>query len=155
MSASDLFIEVLGQVSQENGDARIFGRIVGLLVVDGGEMSLTQISERLQVSRASVSTNARQLTQRGILQRLTHPGDRQDYYRLTEMPYFDMLGELATRFRRYADALEGCVAGMRAEQEGSAERAAEIQTFFGKSAQILDDWANSLREIGPTNRDAK
>lgn len=155
MSASDQFIEALGLISQDNGDARISGRIVGLLVVDGGELSLTQISERLGVSRASVSTNARQLAQRGVLCRVTHPGDRQDYYRLTEMPYFDMLGELATRFRRYADALEGCVTGMRREREPSAERAAEMQNFFATSAQFLNDWASSLRENEPINKDAR
>ena len=41
-------------MSQDRGEPRIAGRIFGLLLIEGQELSLQQISEQLGVSRASV-----------------------------------------------------------------------------------------------------
>lgn len=155
MSAVDRFVEEFGLISQESGESRISGRIVGLLVVEGRELSLGQISERLKVSRASVSTNARLLARRGAIKLTTHAGDRQDYYELSDLSYFDLIGELADRFRRHARTIESCLDEMHIEDAEAAKRAADIQDFFQKSAEILNDWAISLRAGGTTRKDAK
>jgi len=155
MSAVARFVEEFGLISQENGDTRISGRIVGLLLVEGHELSLGQISERLGVSRASVSTNARLLARRGVIRLTTHAGDRQDYYALSIHSYFDFVGELAARFKRHARSIESCLGDLRAENEQAASRAAEVQQFFEKSAEIFDDWALSLRTGGTTQKEAR
>lgn len=153
MLATERFVEEFGLLSQENGDSRISGRIVGLLIIEGRELSLGQISDRLKVSRASVSTNARHLARRGVITLTTHAGDRQDYYQISSFRDFDMLDELAVRFRRHARIIESCVDDMRTENPPAAERAADMQGFFEKSAEILDHWATSLRESGTTRKD--
>ncbi|UJW85121.1 GbsR/MarR family transcriptional regulator [Devosia sp. SL43] len=155
MSATKRFVEEFGLISQEGGDSRISGRIMGLLVVAGHELSLSQISERLGVSRASVSTNARQLARRGAIRLTAHAGDRQDYYQLSNLSYVDVIGEIAGRFKRHARTIQSCVVEMRDEDAKAAERAAGMQEFFEKSAEILDDWANSLRTGGTMRKDAK
>lgn len=86
MSAVDRFVDELGLISQESGESRISGRIVGLLLVEGRELSLAEISERLGVSRASVSTNARLLLRRGVIRLTAHADNRRDYYELAAMP---------------------------------------------------------------------
>lgn len=140
-SASSRFIEELGLISQEHGDARIAGRMLGLLVTEGRPLSLGQISERLSVSRASVSTNARQLARRGVLRLTARAGDRQDYYEIAELPYSHMLGEMARRFERHARDLAVCVDGMRQEDPAAAVRAEGVLEFFERSASVLNDWA--------------
>ena len=155
MSASTRFVEQFGLISQESGDTRISGRIVGLLLVEGQALSLAQICERLGVSKASVSTNARLLARRGAIKLTTQAGDRQDYYELSSLSYFDLIGDLAARFKRHAKSMETCVEDMRTENQQAADRAAQVQEFFEKSGEILDDWALTLRMGGTTRKDAK
>jgi DNA-binding MarR family transcriptional regulator len=44
--------------------------------------SLDELAEALDVSKASVSVEARRLLERGVFERLARPGDRRDYYQL-------------------------------------------------------------------------
>jgi DNA-binding transcriptional regulator GbsR (MarR family) len=76
------FVEKLGRLVEEDGGPRISGRVLGLLLLSPGEMPLDEIAERLRVSKASVSTNARMLEQFGIVERTSHPRDRRDFYRV-------------------------------------------------------------------------
>jgi DNA-binding transcriptional regulator GbsR (MarR family) len=146
LSATERFIEEMGLISQQHGTPRIAGRIVGLLMIEGRELSLQQISERLGVSRASVSTNARQLARSGTLRLTTHAGNRQDYYELTGGPYFEMLDELAGQFQRHAKVIAGCISSIRTEAPEALSRVSELADFFTKSASILQDWAIALRD---------
>ena len=75
-------IERSGLLAERDGRTRIAGRIFGLLLLSPDELSLEEIAERLSVSRASVSTDARRLLDAGIVERVGRPGDRRDYYRI-------------------------------------------------------------------------
>ena len=55
------FVESLGLLAERYGMPRIAGRMIGLLLTDGGEHTLDDFAERLRVSKASASTNARLL----------------------------------------------------------------------------------------------
>jgi DNA-binding transcriptional regulator GbsR (MarR family) len=76
------FVERAGCVCERDGLPRIAGRILGLLLVSAEPLALDAIAERLGVSRASVSTDARRLVEQGVLERVGRPGDRKDYYRM-------------------------------------------------------------------------
>jgi len=149
MGAVDRFIDEMGIILQESGGSRISGRIFGLLLTEGKELSLLQISERLGVSRASVSTNARMLTRSGVLKLTTHAGDRQDYYQMAKFAYTDIIGDLSFRFRRYAQTLEPCAEDVRAEDKDAAARIDHLTSFYVQSADILDNWAETFRNSGP------
>jgi DNA-binding transcriptional regulator GbsR (MarR family) len=75
------FVEKMGLLSEADGIPRIAGRIFGFLMLTPGECSLDDLAEELQVSRASVSNDARRLAQLGLIERRSRPGDRRDYYR--------------------------------------------------------------------------
>ncbi|HEX6250678.1 MAG TPA: MarR family transcriptional regulator [Gemmatimonadaceae bacterium] len=81
---TERFIERMGQFFEAEAGPRIAGRLFGLLLLLPGALSLDEIAERLQVSKASVSANARMLEQLNVIGRLTKPGDRRDYYAVTE-----------------------------------------------------------------------
>jgi DNA-binding transcriptional regulator GbsR (MarR family) len=145
VSTSERFIEVMGLMFQDTGDTRIAGRLFALLVIEGRELSLQQMSERLGVSRASVSTNARQLAKRGAIRLTAHPGDRQDFYELNNFPSVDVVSELAERMVRQAQAVQDFVEPMRLENELAADRIGDLSRAFGQAAKLLNDWGVALR----------
>lgn len=80
--ATDGFIEMMGRHFEEEGVARIAGRLFGLLMLVERDSSLDELAEALKVSKGSVSSNARLLEEWGVAERVTRPGDRKDYYRI-------------------------------------------------------------------------
>jgi DNA-binding transcriptional regulator GbsR (MarR family) len=82
MSTQDWFIERVGVNAEADGLSRIAGRLFGALMLSEEPRSLDELAEALQVSKASVSVEARRLLERGVFERLSRPGDRRDYYQL-------------------------------------------------------------------------
>src|SRR5262245_39442564 len=78
------FIESLGLYFASYGIPRIGGRILGLLLIAHEPLSAESISAILKVSRASVSTNFRLLSQVGLAEKVSIPGDRTTYYLFPE-----------------------------------------------------------------------
>lgn len=76
------FIERMGLQVEAEGLTRSAGRIAGYLLLQEEPRSLEEIAESLQISRASVSTNARLLERAGAVERVGRPGDRRDFYRI-------------------------------------------------------------------------
>lgn len=79
--ADEAFGERVGRFFEKDAAPRTAGRMLGLLLLAPGELSIDEIAERLRLSRAGVSTNARQLEQYGVAERVSRPGDRRDFYR--------------------------------------------------------------------------
>lgn len=78
------FIENMGLHYEAYDVPRIGGRILGLLMITLDPMTSEEMSEVLQVSRSSISTNLRTLQMAGLVEQVTVPGDRRDYYVFSE-----------------------------------------------------------------------
>jgi DNA-binding transcriptional regulator GbsR (MarR family) len=65
--------------------------MMGLLIVSGIPLGIEQISARLKVSRASVSTNSRLLQSLCIAQLVSEPGNRRDYLQISGDPCSSLL----------------------------------------------------------------
>ena len=77
------FVEEVGIVSEQTGLPRMAGRILGwLLISEPPHQSTTQLAEALMASKASISTATRLLIQIGLIERLSIPGVRHDYFRI-------------------------------------------------------------------------
>ncbi len=74
------FIENIGLHFEEYGVPRAGGRILGLLLASSRPVSSEEMSEVLEISRSSVSTNLRTLLMTGLADRVSLPGERSDYY---------------------------------------------------------------------------
>lgn len=83
MSDRDNFIERMGLAAEHDGLSRIAGRLFGALLLADQPLSLDTLAEKLAVSKASISTEARRLFDRVVAERIGKPGDRRDYYALT------------------------------------------------------------------------
>lgn len=97
------FIEKTGLVAQADGLPRIAGRVFGMLIYDGDVVSFGDLATMLQVSRASISTSIRILEERGLVKRVSKPGERQDFFQLAANPYGTMLEGIQKRHRAIRD----------------------------------------------------
>jgi DNA-binding transcriptional regulator GbsR (MarR family) len=143
--ASD-FIEEMGIMTQADDLPRIAGRIMGLLVMEEEPVSFAAIAESLQVSRASVSTNARLLVETGIIERVARPGDRQDYYRLSASWNLRLLRRLIARIERMKSAVESAGAALPADTAAVRHRLAELSQFYALVGQSLSQIAEHSPE---------
>ncbi len=98
---TERFIERMGMFVEADGLPRIAGRIFGLLLVQADPCSLDDMADALGVSKGSISTDARLLEQFGLLQRITRPGDRRDYYTLSEDCFARTLEVRLQRMQRF------------------------------------------------------
>lgn len=80
---ADQFIEQLGRLMESDNLPRTAGRMMGLLILSGAPLGIDQISSRLRVSRASVSTNSRLLQSLALAQLVREPGSRRDYLQIS------------------------------------------------------------------------
>jgi DNA-binding MarR family transcriptional regulator len=81
---ADELVERMGLHWELDGLPRIAGRIFGLLLLQADPCSLDDIAAALGVSKASVSVDARRLERLGLVDRVSRPGDRRDYYVIGE-----------------------------------------------------------------------
>jgi len=94
------FIDRMGQATEADGLSPIAGRLFAALLLSERPRSLDDLAEELAVSKASVSTEARRLLDRGIVDRVPTPGDRRDYYELTPDFYARVIRNRLERWRR-------------------------------------------------------
>src|SRR5215204_6368490 len=99
------FIERMGLALESDGLPRTAGRIFGLLLVSEDCRSLDDLAAELHVSKASVSTNARLLEQRGVLERNSRPSDRRDYYRVPPDLFSHTMAQRLERWQRFHKAI--------------------------------------------------
>ncbi len=81
--AEKSFVEQFGISFEQTGLPRMAGRILGwLLLSDPPHQSADELAEGLAASRGSISSTTRLLIQIGLIERLSLPGVRHDYFRL-------------------------------------------------------------------------
>lgn len=154
------FIEQLGLLLEETDRVpRIAGRIFGALLLSADPLSIDEMAERLQVSRASISIDARRLEQVGMLERVTRRGDRRDYYRIAPDHYARALELRLAAIRRFmalfADAKRMAVASPIV-RERIAEAADAHASLYDAITQELARWnARLQRDVASHTRPTK
>lgn len=124
------FVERLGLMMESEGLPRIAGRIFGFLLVHEGAFSLDELAEELQVSKASVSTNARMLEQFGLVERTSEPGDRRDYYQMGHDAWERILLSAQRKQESMRQALTEAAASLPEEMEAGRRRLIQAEQFY-------------------------
>lgn len=70
--------------AERTGNSALVGKIYAMLLFAPEPLSLHQIAERLQVSKAAVSVQIRTMVFKGLCRKLPRRNDRRDYYMLPE-----------------------------------------------------------------------
>src|SRR5262252_4482875 len=98
--AQRTFIDRLGDAAEADGLSPIAGRLFALLLLAPEPQSLDELAGTLGVSKASVSTDARRLLDRGIVERTRRTGDRRDFYELAPDFFARVIRARVARWRR-------------------------------------------------------
>lgn len=132
------FVERMGLLAQGDGLPRIAGRLMGLMVLHGGPLAFGDLAERLQVSRGSVSTNVRLLEGMGVLERVTKPGERGDFFRLADDPYGRLIEGVRQRAAKGASLAASTREAMSERLDARArERLEALGSFYGTLAEVV------------------
>ncbi|MEW5929949.1 MAG: MarR family transcriptional regulator [Gemmatimonadota bacterium] len=138
------FVERMGRMMEADGLPRSAGRIFGFLLLAEAPFSLDELAEKLRVSKASVSTNARLLEQAGLLERSSAPGDRRDFYQMRPDAWEQMLRVARRRWETMQAALEDGEASLPPEMGVARGRLAEAARFhaflLGEGESLLARW---------------
>ena len=82
LAVHDNMLDGLGQLSDYLGFSKVMGQLYGALLLNSGPLSLDDLMERLNISKASVSMNMRTLEHMGMVRQVwvRGRGDRRKYY---------------------------------------------------------------------------
>jgi predicted transcriptional regulator len=99
------FTDRLAFLFEHDGLPPIAGRIFALLLLSEEPRSLDQLSEDLGISKASASTNARLLARFGLVEPVSRPGSRRDYYRTAGDLFERSMARWLGRWREFTEAI--------------------------------------------------
>ena len=133
------FIDRMGLALESDGLPRIAGRIFGLLLVSEDCRSLDDLAAELRVSKASVSTNARLLEQRGVLERNSRPSDRRDYYRVPPELFAHTMAQRLASWQRFHDAIGAARTSLPIRSRRVLERLEEYDAAYAFMSQVIRD----------------
>jgi DNA-binding transcriptional regulator GbsR (MarR family) len=149
-SEQQQFIEAVGLSFEQAGLPRMAGRILGwLLICDPPHQSPGELAEVLQASKGSISSMTRLLEQLGLIDRLSLPGERRDYFRIRNESWtalFRRRMELVSNFRQLADRGLALLSEQTPEQRRRLEEMRDMYAFFEYEVpRLLERWEHERR----------
>ena len=133
------FIDRMGLALESDGLPRIAGRIFGLLLLSEDCRSLDDLAEELGVSKGSVSTNARLLEQRGVLERNSRPSDRRDYYRVPPDLFSHTMAQRLARWQRFHEAIGEARTSLPIRSRKVLHRLEEYQAAYTFMSEVIHE----------------
>jgi DNA-binding transcriptional regulator GbsR (MarR family) len=131
------FVERMGLALESDGLPRIAGRIFGLLLLSEDCRSLDDLASELGVSKGSVSTNARLLQQRGVLERDSRPSDRRDYYRVQPDLFTHTMAQRLARWQRFHEAIGEARTSLPIRSRKVLHRLEEYQAAYAFMSDVI------------------
>ena len=138
-SVGQEFIERLGLSLEAEGLPRIAGRIMGFLLLREESARASEISEALQVSAASVSTNIRLLERLGAVQKISMRGERAAFYEITSDPYGSMVRGQLERTRKLHGVIAEARRKLPADQQSGRARLGQMERFHRLAIHVTED----------------
>lgn len=142
-AVSTPFVERLAVALEMDGFPRIAGRIFGLLIISDSEISLDEIASTLGASKASASVNTRLLEQKGIIDRVSRPGDRRDYYKIASDLFVKTMEQRLAKWDRVRSAIGEAMS----DTTISATARGRLRDFDSASAEMRDMFEASLLRL--------
>ena len=134
----------MGSAAEADGWPPIAGRLFGFLLLSPDPRCLDEIADELGVSKASVSIDARNLLERGILDRVSRAGDRRDFYALAD----DFCAAIIQHRLRRWRGLQRLASDARLQSPSPSprvkQRVAQLDEFhhfmIDRVSQAMADW---------------
>jgi DNA-binding transcriptional regulator GbsR (MarR family) len=133
------FVDRLGLFFELLGATRTMGRVYGwLLICDPPQQSLTQLADALSVSKASISTVARQLQEGGMVERLPSP-NRQHLYRVTPGGFTSVMDTQLSLMRLGIEPAEFALSVLGEDRAEQRQRVEDFRDFCEFCTQAYRD----------------
>lgn len=142
------FVERIALTLEGDGFPRIAGRIFGLLIISENESSLDDLAATLGASKASVSVNTRMLEDKGVIERVSKPGDRRDYYRISTDPFVCTMEQRIAKWNRVRAVMRD---GMNDQSIPAAART-RLREYEAASAELADILTSALNRMKSARR---
>ena len=141
----EAYIEDIALQLEQTGMTRMAGRMLGaLLVADPAEQSAEDLMDTLQASRGSISSSSRYLIQLGLIERVSIPGERRDYFRNKPGAWVEMTRQglvQARMFREMAERGLGLINSTDPEVRRGLEEMRDFYAFVEKEfPQVFERW---------------
>ena len=135
------FLEDFGLLLEREGMPRMAGRMLGwLLICDPPHQTAGQLAQVVGASKASVSTTMRLLMHTELVERITLPSERRDYFRVRPNAITTLMRSTMGRLRAGRDLAER---GLRLAH-GDPARVAEwldLYVFFERELPpLIERW---------------
>jgi len=140
------YVEKMTLVLELNGMPRTAGRVLSyLLICSPQEQSIHDLIEALGMSKSSISTSTQTLIQLKLIERISLPGERRDYYRIiTDVWNMMMVRHLMIAKQLRDIAAEGIKLIDETSFNGHCKQLEEMYQFFDFWEQemplLLERW---------------
>ncbi|MGN6753828.1 MAG: GbsR/MarR family transcriptional regulator [Intrasporangium sp.] len=126
------FTEELGLLVESEGwMPRIAGRALGWLLLAPEPQSQADLCEALQASGGAVSAATRLLISKGLVQKVTRPGDRRTYMKVPPSAWRVMEEDGLQTVRRYRRVAEKARAALPKGNEMGETNLTRMSDYFG------------------------
>ncbi|MBD3881476.1 MarR family transcriptional regulator [Phormidium tenue FACHB-886] len=136
------FIEEVGLMFEMVGMPRMSGRIFGwLLISDPAQQSNAALAEVLQASKGSISTMTRFLIQLGLIERVSLPGDRRDYFQIKDHAWSQLTKQRLVQigaFRQLAERGLELLKQAPPQHRRRLQEMRDIHDFWERELPLLD-----------------
>jgi len=145
--ARKAFVEAWASMASLFSFSPSTGRVCGLLITCAEPVSLSEISERLGISRGNVSMCLKELRAWGVVQRVPRPGDRREYYESRGDLFDQMLAIARERKRREFDPVVGTArAALRTLTDNASAPEAEKLRSVSDYLETIDRLGREVLE---------
>jgi DNA-binding transcriptional regulator GbsR (MarR family) len=141
------FVEDISLYFQQMGLPRMAGRVLGVLLIsDPPEQSLTDLAERLQASKSSISTTTRLLIEIGLVERAPSPVPRQVYFQFKRGGWVAFVRQRLVLWASLHEIAERGLALQQDQDPALRERLQEAHDLFSKIEEELPALLHRVEE---------
>ena len=145
------FVEEVGVLFEQTGMPRMAGRILGwLLISDSPHQTTGELAEALMASKGSISTMTRLLIRIGLIERISLPGQRRDYFHIKRGASHQLLKDTldqTTAFRQLMERGLELTEGKAHANRQWLEEMRNMYVFFEREfPALLERWEKERKE---------
>jgi len=143
IKAQDVILEQISRFCRDFGLNNVMAQLYVILYFSHEPLSLDEMSERLKISKGSVSVNIRALERYGVVRRVWVKGTRKDFYEAEH----DIAKVIMDRAKSMVERRLGSVAEMTALAGSFVEKSQQVSEEDQKAAQVFKERLQQLKDM--------
>jgi DNA-binding transcriptional regulator GbsR (MarR family) len=139
------YVEKVGLYFEQLTLPRMAGRIFGwLLIAEQPMVTMNELIDVLQASKSSISSMTRLLIQINLVEVISLPGERRDYYRIRKDAWANTLKARITQAQNFRMLAEQGLEILTGSSQERCKRLEEMHSMYSflerELPRLLEDW---------------